>query len=67
MAYVAAFHLRFAPAVPPWRPRVRGMRQDWPPDRMFAGIPCFNYTTKHLVLLGKCPFARPCAVWKQTA
>jgi len=29
MAYVAAFHLRFAPAVPPWRPRVRGMRQDW--------------------------------------
>ena len=28
MAYVAAFHLRFAPAAPPWRPRVRGMRQD---------------------------------------
>src|SRR6266699_803749 len=27
-AYVAAAHLRFAPAGPPWRPCVRGMRQN---------------------------------------
>src|SRR6266576_334892 len=42
-AYVAAAHLRFAPAGPPWRPCVRGMRQNCSGANILATSGIFLY------------------------